>query len=549
MTITSLTREEMRAEKSSAPPKHTRTSHLLAFTLAALILLLPSGTYAWRFRTMPQLGSYHDDAVYWLSARSLAQGSGYSILHLPERPAQTKYPPLYPALLSLVWRINGLFPENLPLLAALQWSFAPMCLFLAWRFFRKCQFGRIAAYLLTLAIAAGPLTIVFATVPMSELPFTAAMLGLILLIEFSKQTLRYAWGAGLLASAAFLLRSNAIILAASICLIWIPQRKYRQTLAFLAPLIATIGAWQMWCAVHAFPAMDNILSYYTSYLGFYRHTFSWAALPTRIWINADAVIESLARLVFFNVGEQWTRPLAWVVTAAAGAGVVALYRNGLKHYPVFAALFLAMLLVWEYPADPRFLYPLLPLYLAGLFTKLNEITRLAVGTWKRRKGSDRMAAALILSLVSCVAGACAVFTAYGVFSAVPAYFKDHQQQRSQMMPVYRWIAANTATEERFAAYDDTLLFLYSGRRGYTIPILPELVYGATPDDISRYVQALPDLWATKHVSYVLASQSDFERDLHKPAKEGLNLLLSDRTRFLPLYSEPFAQLYRFVPKP
>src|SRR5690349_5252819 len=106
MAITSLTRESptgetLRAEKSSAAPKHTRASHLLAVTLA-VILLIPSGIYSWRYRSMPQLGAYHDDAVYWLSAQSLAQGNSYTIPHLPERPAQTKYPPLYPALLSLV---------------------------------------------------------------------------------------------------------------------------------------------------------------------------------------------------------------------------------------------------------------------------------------------------------------------------------------------------------------------------------------------------------------------------------------------------------------
>jgi len=42
--------------------------------------LLPGAWLAWRFRAMPQLGAYHDDAVYLVSAQALASYSGYRIL-------------------------------------------------------------------------------------------------------------------------------------------------------------------------------------------------------------------------------------------------------------------------------------------------------------------------------------------------------------------------------------------------------------------------------------------------------------------------------------
>src|SRR3979411_3054568 len=99
------------------------TLRRLWIAIAFGVLLIPSGYFAYTYRAMPHLGSYHDDAVYWISAESLAQGHGYRIAHLPENPPQTKYPPLYPALLSLIWRVNGAFPNNLPLLMAVQWCF------------------------------------------------------------------------------------------------------------------------------------------------------------------------------------------------------------------------------------------------------------------------------------------------------------------------------------------------------------------------------------------------------------------------------------------
>ena len=53
-------------------------SRKLASILAAAIILaalVPSARLAWRFRAMPQMGAYHDDALYLESAKSLADRS------------------------------------------------------------------------------------------------------------------------------------------------------------------------------------------------------------------------------------------------------------------------------------------------------------------------------------------------------------------------------------------------------------------------------------------------------------------------------------------
>ncbi len=517
----------------------------------ALILLLPSATFAWLYRSMPQLSSYHDDSVYWLSAQSLAHGDGYRIAHLPEQPAQTKYPPLYPALLALVWKFVPSFPGNLSAVTAVQWSFLPLCLLFAWFYFRRCRFSPLPAYGLTFLIAAAPMTIVFAVSSMTELPFTTMLLALMLLIETEDDVpVKRALLAGVLAGAAFLIRTNAIVLAASVPLIWVlAGRRYRSAVAFSAPLLATIAGWQAWCAIHAFPAKDNILSYYTSYVGFYIRTFSWADLPVRVWVNADAVIESLARGVLFNTGdEMWLRPIAWVITVTAISGAVILYRRGFRQYPAFAALFVVVLLLWQYPPDQRFVYPLMPLYIAGLATKLAEIGGMAVTTWRTVRGGNRYAAVVLLTMIILVAAGSVASMALGDGVLLPRYFRDRQTQRSQMTNVYRWIASSTRADELFAAYDDTLLYLYSGRRGYTVPILPELVYSAAPDAVSKYVPTLAGLWREKRVTYVLVTQYDFQRDLHKPALDSLDLLLQDRARFQPVYADSIARVFRLVPE-
>src|SRR5262249_60220296 len=60
-----------------------------------------------------RFGGFHDDGIYVTTAKALASGNGYRIISLPGEPAETKYPPLYPFLLSLVWRAKPNFPQNL----------------------------------------------------------------------------------------------------------------------------------------------------------------------------------------------------------------------------------------------------------------------------------------------------------------------------------------------------------------------------------------------------------------------------------------------------
>src|SRR5260370_1317089 len=69
--------------------------------LVMAIALIPSARLAWNSRDMPLLSAMSDDGIYLVCAKSLAEGSGYRILSLPGQPNQTKYPPLYPWLLSL----------------------------------------------------------------------------------------------------------------------------------------------------------------------------------------------------------------------------------------------------------------------------------------------------------------------------------------------------------------------------------------------------------------------------------------------------------------
>ena len=79
--------------------------------LSAIILLfVPVLNVRW---SPGSFGFFHDDSLYFSSARSLASGAGYTMPSVPGDPGQTKYPVLYAWLLSLIWRVWPTFPGNL----------------------------------------------------------------------------------------------------------------------------------------------------------------------------------------------------------------------------------------------------------------------------------------------------------------------------------------------------------------------------------------------------------------------------------------------------
>ena len=83
------------------------------FLLVLFGLVLPFVAVAWS--STSTVGLLQDDAIYLSTAQALADGEGYRHVEMPARPLQTKYPPLYPAVLAVGF-VLAEHPGNLPLL-------------------------------------------------------------------------------------------------------------------------------------------------------------------------------------------------------------------------------------------------------------------------------------------------------------------------------------------------------------------------------------------------------------------------------------------------
>jgi len=119
----------------------------------------------------PGIGLYHDDAVYLVTAKALALGHGYTIDSLPVPIPQTKYPPVFPAILALFTLVseNAQWLKLLPVLSGLGW------LYLTWRLLVKMGASTNGALFLVGLTAASPMVVFLTPPPSATFKFAFAM--------------------------------------------------------------------------------------------------------------------------------------------------------------------------------------------------------------------------------------------------------------------------------------------------------------------------------------------------------------------------------------
>ncbi|HEX9003229.1 MAG TPA: hypothetical protein VGB07_25200 [Blastocatellia bacterium] len=205
--------------------------------------------YAMRMNRV--FGLFVDDAWYVLLAKALATGQGYSVINSPSPGILPLYPPAYPFLLSLIYRLSPQFPENIVLLKWL--SVAAMMgsgVLTYWYFTRHRKLTPVVAWLIAMATMLSPTLVFLATSSlMSECVFMCVFLGAVVASERGVRLRegRQAWiflalGAAL-ASGAFLMRSIGLSLMAALFLYLLKVRLVKQALAVGLMMAALAGPW------------------------------------------------------------------------------------------------------------------------------------------------------------------------------------------------------------------------------------------------------------------------------------------------------------------
>jgi len=517
--------------------------------LLIALALAPSAWLAWEWRELQHLGIYHDDSIYWVAAKSLASGSGYRIESLPDQPYQTKYPPLYPALLSLVWRLNPAFPDNLKLAMLLNWLMLPLMLLAARVFYKDYGFDRRLAWAFCALVALNPIVVNLSVMLMTEVMFGALVLAAMIVAERALKPERPPWlalAAGAIAGLAFLTRSSALPLLVSgpVCFLW--RRQGRRAALFLAGMAPAVAGWQIWAWWHMPASRDMATMYYTNYLGFHLANVGQGAMPEIAWLNAGALAFGLSELLVFSDSITfWSQQLARMLAAAGIVGTIRLARRrGVIQYPLFAGLFAAQAVLWHYPPHNRFVLPVLPLLLAGFWTEMEHLTGIIRKSFSKPKIADRIAAGMAAAGMAALALLAGYRTWHGLTVFLPSVLQHHRSVYLGNRQSYEWLAKNSPPGARVFAYSDPLMYLYTGRQGISMRIPPKLLYKADPRGISDYVESLPEFVRRYGLNYVLFTAADFQFDSRETGMATLKRILKEHPGFQLAYQTPSAAVYR-----
>jgi hypothetical protein len=449
------------------------TAVLGAAALAALYLALA-------VRTPVSLGFFGDDAVYATTARALAEGRGYRNLSIPGEPLQTKYPPLYPALLSLAFRARPDFPANFPLLlvpGALAGAGALALCALYWR--RVLGSSPRATLALALLAALSPALLAFSRYAMSEFVYMLFASAALLCLDAraprdgARGSTPWLLLGAALAACAVLTRTIGISLAAAAIAAPLLRRRFTDAALVAAVLLAFLLPWWSWQARAA--AANGALG--TAFLvGHELGYSSW--LPEGPIEAVGVAVQNLLRLVFGLGWFQLALPESFVRAAIAqgGARLVLLHavcwstfaciawgfvrsaRGGLRTLHFYAAIYGAMILVWTF-SPYRFLVPWTPFLLFFAASGARDAL-VALRNERARRAAGALAYGAVLALFLAEAARIASRDEHLY------YAREVSVDWTELRDVERFVREHTLPEEIIASAHPELLFLTTGRRGH-----------------------------------------------------------------------------------
>jgi hypothetical protein len=493
---------------------------------------------------MPEFGYLHDDGLQYLTARSVAVGNGYRIQSLPENPAETKFPPLDSLYLSIVWKLNPIFPANLIQASFFCWATFALLLALSWTYYGHLGTPPWRLYVLGTLLAINPYLILFGVTPFAEVFFSCFVLTALVLVE--KEGYSWAILAGLAASGAYLTRTAGLALLVAIPAWYLWRRRRANALAFALAMLPAVLGWTLWSKYAMYKTDDPTLIYYIDYFRGHSMSVGLDNIAIVVWKNLDQTLYAIGSLILPKVVDlSAVKILTQVLAVAAIAGVVRMVRKGqMVPYALFGLVSVAILLVWHFPPNERLVLPLLPLVAAGLVTELEQLGRNIKGAFRHKDRSQRVAAALFGGGVAILLAAVAVVQCFVTFSYLDQSADQKRAKLVDLKQAYAWISANLPPDAKILSYDDPLMFLYAGHQGNYLTLLPRLWYA---DDHEKMIAAYRDLPAycrSRGLGYVYFTTDDPGREVGDEDRLKIGQVVKANRELLPLFQAGIGTVYK-----
>jgi hypothetical protein len=508
------------------------TVKVCAVAIVALALL-PALSVLASNRDIPQFGTYQDDGLFLIGAKSLSEHRGYRISNLPGEPFQTKYQPLHAWLLAGIWSIDGNFPGNLLLVSIYQAFVLVSFITLSGLLFRSFRFSPLESAVLCAFLALSPWIIYWATVPFSDYLFAALVAAAFLLLNR-----RLFLAAGVVAAAACLTKSAGLLIAPAVLVGSFQRRNWRSVGVFLAPVLPAIAGWTLWANGHRVLSDQPILWYYTDYIGAFLKNGGLRALPDIVPHNLMSIMTASGSVVIHNLPDSMPgRFLCILVVAAIVTGAIRIVKTtGLIEYPVFCLLLALTLSVWNFSPSVRLMLPIFPLLAIGLYIEGGVLAQLIRRSLQGNDIGNRVAAYVIIAAV--VAGCFYGIRQNTIFITrqIPALLQQSRDLTARSREVFRWCRTSLPASAVVLASDDTLVYLYTGRK--SVRPVPNSIafYTNDHDGMLANFTHLDEVTRAFGITHILINPHDYETEFEPKDRQQILRLLLENPKHKTIYA-------------
>jgi hypothetical protein len=306
-------------------------------------------------------GIFGDDAQYAVLAKSLRVEGSYRLLFIPGQPAETLYPPGFPALLAAAWSPSRSDASNLDRLRWVNLALAgPLAGVIALAGLEVFGLGASVSVALAVGGVLAPAVMAFWTLPLSEPLFL-----ILVLVALSLQARgRGTAGLVLLVLAAYVRTIALAFLAGALLVEWRRGGK-RRAAAQAAIAVAGCAPWLLWAAVQARGAPPSLYGVTGTYSQWYLASLVSDPLTVLFRVPVRNVW-----LLLVSVGDAVTGflPVGAVAAAVIGAAVAwGVWRARRVAAVALAGLgcYVIVVLLWPYPPY-RFVGAVWPLALLAV---------------------------------------------------------------------------------------------------------------------------------------------------------------------------------------
>ncbi len=456
------------------------------------------------------VGLFVDDAWYLMLAKGLATGQGYSLINAPTPGITPLYPPVFPFLLSLLYRLSPQFPKNVWLLKSLSVASMMVAGALAFVYFtrERRQYSYVALGIAAAMTLSPPLVLLATSTLMSECVFVAIFMATILVVERSVQAiqldgakvvLRYSVLMGVMGALCFLTRSVAFVVAAAIFVYLLKQNQFkklmmRAALIFAATVALLVGPWVIYSRLHA-PTPEqwqeqagHIVEDYSKQFwqrqagNIASGTIETTDLPARVWNNIlQIAFRDTLRVVaapFYEflrsmqAAEAWrqqdgyempggiTATMSLIVALLALAGFILTMRERTTVAEIIVIFTFGITLVW--PWEPfRFLLPLSPLLIFYVLKGIAAVHRLHQKMRQHElHTSPTVLSIAVASILAVNLYGNVVYLGRKLGGTQPAFLSAFDENEKMFL----WARDHLLRNEAIATSNPGLVYLYTGNK-------------------------------------------------------------------------------------